>query len=88
MVTTVTEAESEAARLDTSLVVLTVAGTVPDPFQGFRPAASRWYPLVALVPGDSAPARAAGADLVLTLPYDPATFGDEIVAATAAHQSA
>jgi DNA-binding response OmpR family regulator len=87
-VTAASEAEAEAARLDTTLVVLSVAGTGGDPLQGFRPAAGRWYSLVVLVPGTPEPARAAGADLVLTLPYDPATFSGEVLAAMTAHQSA
>lgn len=87
-VTMAVEAETEAGRLDTTLVVLSVAGTGSDPLQEYRPAASRWYTLVALVPGNPGPARAAGADLVLTLPYDPAMFSAEIVATMAARRSA
>lgn len=87
-VATASEAEAESGRLDTTLVVLSVAGTGTDPLQEFRPAADRGYTLVVLVPGSPGPARAAGADLVLTLPYDPTTFGGEILAAMATHQSA
>lgn len=74
------DAEQEAARLDTTLVVLSVAGTGAEPLEGFRPAPRRQYTLVALVPGEPGPASAAGADLVLTLPYDPAEFTSEILA--------
>lgn len=84
---TASEAETESARLDTTLIVMSVAGTGTDPLQGFRAKSDRRYALVALVPGNPDPARAAGADQVLTLPYDPATFGGEILAAMAAHQS-
>lgn len=81
------EATSEAGRLDTVLVLVAVAGAAPDPLQGFRPAPGRRHALVALVPGDPGPAAAAGADLVLTLPYDPAAFTGEILALTAAQPS-
>lgn len=84
---TAAEAEAEAARLDTTLVVLSVAGTGTDPLQGFRPAVDRWYGLVVMVPGHPLPADTLGADLVLTLPFDPATFSGEILAVLAARQS-
>jgi hypothetical protein len=82
-VPTVAEAQEEAARLDTTLVVLSVPGSEADPLQGFLPQSGRFYALVVLVPGNPGPARAAGADLVLTLPYDPAAFRDEVLAAMA-----
>ncbi len=85
--TTESEAETEAVRLDTTLVVLSVAGAGTDPLQGFRLPPDRGYALVALVPGDPTPALAAGADLVLTLPFDPAAFTGEILAAMARHQA-
>jgi len=78
---TIPEAEEEAARLDTTLVVLSVPGNAADPLRGFHPGKDRFYALVALVPGDPGPARAAGADLVLTLPYDPSAFRGEVIAA-------
>lgn len=37
------------------------------------------FKLVALVPGDPGPARAAGADHVITLPFDPGSFVTEIL---------
>lgn len=78
---TLAEAEGEAERLDTTLVVLSVAGSASDPLQGFRPGPARQYTLLALVPSDPAPARQAGADLVLTLPIDPVAFTGEVLAA-------
>lgn len=80
---TIPEAEEEAARLDTTLVVLSVPGNAADPLRGFRLDAGRSYALVVLVPGDPGPARATGADLVLTLPYDPSAFREEVLAALA-----
>ncbi len=80
---TIPEAEEEAARLDTTLVVLAVPGNAADPLRGFSPHVGRFYALVALVPGDPGPARSAGADLVLTLPYDPSAFRGEVLAVLA-----
>ena len=78
-VATAAEAERESGRLDTTLVVLTAVGMSAGPLQGFRPPLDRWFSLVVLVPGDPEPARAAGADLVFTLPFDPTTFSSEIL---------
>ncbi|HKU62150.1 MAG TPA: response regulator [Gemmatimonadales bacterium] len=49
------------------------------PFGGFLPAEGRSYRLVALATGDGAPARGAGADLVVALPFDPGTFTADLV---------
>jgi CheY-like chemotaxis protein len=49
------------------------------PFGGFLPADGRRYRLVALVTGDGEPARAAGADLVVSLPFDPGAFTADLV---------
>jgi DNA-binding response OmpR family regulator len=49
------------------------------PLGGFLPAEARPYRLVALVRGDDAPARSAGADLVVTLPFDPGVFAADLV---------
>jgi DNA-binding response OmpR family regulator len=49
------------------------------PFGGFLPAEARSYRLVALATGDGEPARAAGADLVVALPFDPGTFTADLV---------
>lgn len=50
------------------------------PLGGFQPAADREYAVVALATGDPDAARAAGADLAITLPFDPGTFSDELLA--------
>lgn len=73
------EAVEEAARLDTTLVVLSVPGSGGDPLLGFRASSNRSYALVLLVPGDPAAQAPAGADLVLTLPFDPARFTGEVL---------
>jgi DNA-binding response OmpR family regulator len=68
------------------LAVLSTAGSpVPDQaLGGFEPDQPRSYALVALVRGDGRGARAAGADRVVSLPFDPATLGDELLAAVEA----
>jgi DNA-binding response OmpR family regulator len=48
---------------------------------GFHPPRERSYRVVALVQGDPGPARAAGADYVIGLPFDPGTLTGEILAA-------
>jgi DNA-binding response OmpR family regulator len=52
-----------------------------DPLGGFRPAPGHRYTLVALVSGAGEPARAAGADHIVHLPFDPGTFTGELLAA-------
>jgi DNA-binding response OmpR family regulator len=49
------------------------------PLGGFDPPADRGYRAVALVAGDGAAARAAGADRVIELPFDPGAFTAEMV---------
>lgn len=47
---------------------------------GFSPPAERGYRVIALVTGNAeAPARAAGADLVVQLPFDPRSFTTEMI---------
>src|SRR5262249_38190545 len=57
-------------------VVLVAGSSAPntDPLGGFKPVPGRRYTLVALVAGDGAKARAAGADHIVSLPFDPGTF--------------
>ena len=77
------ELQAGAGRLGIVLVVLSVLGT-SDPAEalnGFAPDAGRGYGIAALVAGDPAGARAAGADRVVQLPLDPATLSDELLAA-------
>ena len=73
--------DATVSRLGTNLVV--VMGTAAgggDAFGGFRPATDRGYTLVALVAGDGSAAREGGADLVVSLPFDPGTFVSELLA--------
>jgi DNA-binding response OmpR family regulator len=49
------------------------------PLGGFLPAEGRRYRLVALVTGEAEPARSAGADLVVSLPFDPGAFTADLV---------
>ena len=73
--------DAASGRLGISLVVLTgssAGGT--DPLGGFRPQELRTYSLVALVAGDGAAAKEAGADMVVSLPFDPGTFVSELLA--------
>jgi len=77
------ELDRWAGALGVTLVVLQGSGTPgEDPLGGFRPPADRGYRLVVLVRGAPERARAAGADLALALPFDPLTFGAELVALT------
>jgi DNA-binding response OmpR family regulator len=52
------------------------------PLAGFEPPAERRYRVVALVTGDGSAARAAGADYVVQVPFDPERFREEMVALT------
>lgn len=73
---TLGDLEAAAVRPDARLVVVLggsgVAGA--HPLGGFSPAAERGYRVVALVAGNAGPAEAAGADVVLELPFDPHQF--------------
>ncbi|MEZ4588445.1 MAG: response regulator [Gemmatimonadales bacterium] len=79
----VRELESGANRLGVSLVVLSAVGTddPEDALGGLRVEPGRAWGLVALVAGDGSGAEAAGADRVVSLPLDPATFADDLLAA-------
>lgn len=76
--------QAAAPRIGVSLVV--VAGGTgaagAHPLGGFAPAADRGYRVVALVRGEGAAARAAGADHVVQLPFDPGTFTTDIIDAS------
>ena len=52
-----------------------------DPFHGLN-SGQRDYTVVGLVSDDGASAIASGADHVIRLPFDPATFEEEIAAVT------
>lgn len=65
-----------------SVQLVLVAGSAAagtEPLGGFKPAPDRRYTLVALVPGDGARARAAGADHIVALPFDPGTFVGDLL---------
>lgn len=49
------------------------------PLGGFDPSPERDYRVVALVAGDGTAARAAGADRVITLPFDPGSFTVDMI---------
>lgn len=69
----------EAATLGVRLVVAATSSTPGTaPFGSFHPTMERTYKLIALVADDGASAFASGADHVIRLPFDPATFVEEI----------
>lgn len=79
-VVSVDQLSARVARLAVQVVLVAGSATPgTEPFGAFRPAPDRRYTLVALVPGDGAPARAAGADHVVTLPFDPGTFVSDLL---------
>ncbi len=63
-------------------LVVVLGGEAPgaDPLGGFMPGVNRRYTLVTLVYRDGAAARAAGADHVVQLPFDPGTFTNDLLA--------
>jgi DNA-binding response OmpR family regulator len=72
--------ERESARPEVTLVIVNgTAAPGADPLGGFRPAADRAFTLMAMVAGSGTAALAAGADHVVSLPFDPATFVDEVL---------
>jgi DNA-binding response OmpR family regulator len=77
----VADLRARAAGVGVRLVVVSggtdAAGA--HPFGGFLPAEPRTYRLVALATGDGEPARTAGADLVVALPFDPGEFTADLV---------
>lgn len=66
----------EAGKLGIALVVIGQGGR---PLGGFRPEPHRTYRLIALAHGNGDAERAAGADLVIQLPFDPAAFTEEVL---------
>jgi len=72
--------EKHARALGIRLVVVSSGTPGADPLRGLEPKDQRDYALVALVPDDGASAIASGADHVIHLPFDPATFEEEIAA--------
>lgn len=80
--TTLEDTRRGAPRLGVAMVIVyggtDAAGA--HPLGGFDPPAERDYRVVALVAGDGAAARGAGADVVVELPFDPASFTAEMAA--------
>jgi DNA-binding response OmpR family regulator len=82
---TVDDLRQATGRLGVSLV-LVLGGTDAagaHPLGGFDPPDDRAYRLVALVAGEATAARAAGADRVIELPFDPGSFTADMVALVA-----
>jgi DNA-binding response OmpR family regulator len=75
------ELEAGAERIGVSVVLIAGGADTPGahPLGGFNPRKDRGYLTVALVSGEGAAARAAGADHVVPLPFDPGTFTGEIL---------
>jgi DNA-binding response OmpR family regulator len=73
--------QAAAERVGVTVVVIAGGASLPGahPLGGFVAKRERDYLVVALVAGDGAAARAAGADHVVSLPFDPRTFTDEIL---------
>ncbi len=77
----VADLERQAGSLGIKLIILSSGMPGGDPFQGLD-SGQRDYTLVGLVSDDGASAIASGADHVIRLPFDPATFEEEIAAVT------
>jgi DNA-binding response OmpR family regulator len=72
----------ESDKLGIRIVVIQSAGSLGShPLAGFRPTPGHLYTLVALVRGDGAAERAAGAGHTVSLPFDPGAFTEEILRA-------
>lgn len=78
----VDDLEKQARSLGIELVVVSSGAPGADPLGGLESKGQRYYTLVALVADDGASAIASGADHVIHLPFDPATFEEEIAAVT------
>jgi DNA-binding response OmpR family regulator len=79
--TSIADLQRQAERIGVAVVVIAGGADTPGahPLEGFAPAPERDYLMVALVSGDGAAAVAAGADHVVSLPFDPGTFTGEIL---------
>jgi hypothetical protein len=73
--------QTAAERVGIRVVLIAGGVNLPGthPLGGFIAKRDRDYLLVTLVRGESAAARLAGADHVVTLPFDPGTFTEEIL---------
>jgi hypothetical protein len=79
--TSIADLQRQAERIGVALVVIAGGADTPGahPLEGFIPAKERDYLMVALVSGDGTAAMTAGADHVMSLPFDPGTFTGEIL---------
>jgi DNA-binding response OmpR family regulator len=77
----VAQLQTAAGRVGVRVVLIAGGASTPGthPLGGFVANTERDYLLVALVGGDGTAARAAGADHILHLPFDPGTFTAEIL---------
>ena len=76
------EVVRDAGRLGVSLIVIEQpGGSGVSPLGGFRPAKGKFYTLIALAEGDGEPEKKAGADAIIRLPFDPASFTEEVLRA-------
>jgi DNA-binding response OmpR family regulator len=84
------ELQAGARSIGVSVAVVAGASGAPGthPLGGFVAGPDRDYLLVALVAGDMAPAKSAGADHVVQLPFDPRTFTSDLIAALQSFGSA
>ena len=73
------DAMSAVSRVGVTLVVITAGGDPTVPLGGFTPPGNRSWALVVLGGEQDGRAIAAGADLQLGIPFDPATVADEIL---------
>jgi len=73
--------QAAAERVGVTLVLIAGGASAPGahPLGGFAVKNEREYLVVALVAGEGTAARAAGADHVVSLPFDPGTFTEEIL---------
>ena len=79
--TSIADLQRQAERIGVALVVIAGGADTPGahPLEGFIPAKERDYLMVALVSGDGTAAMTAGADHVMSLPFDSGTFTGEIL---------
>jgi DNA-binding response OmpR family regulator len=76
------EVVRDAGRLGVTLIVIQQpTGSTVSPLGGFRPTKDRFHTLIALAEGDGEPEKKAGADAVIRLPFDPASFTEEVLRA-------
>lgn len=72
--------QAGAAEDGVSLVVVPAGSDGNHPLSGFSPAPDRSYAVVVLGQDNESAARAAGADQVVAMPFDPATFVGDLLA--------